>query len=120
MSLTFYFDEDFASGAHARVLRQSGYDAIRPHDVGMLRKTDEEQLAFATSAGRLLVSYNRKDFQRIHGEWMGAARAHAGVLLVHKVSDYSPGEFLRRIEAVNSARGDLSTADEILFLSNFG
>jgi hypothetical protein len=119
VTLSVYFDEDFASSAHARALARAGLDAVRPHDVGMLGRADDEQLAFASSAGRILISYNRKDFQRIHAEWMAAAREHSGILLVFKDSDYSPGELLRRLRLIAATFASSSLQNQLLYLSNF-
>jgi hypothetical protein len=119
LSLRIYFDEDFASDTHANVLIEYRHDVLRPHDVGLLGHSDEEHLVFATSVERLLISYNPHDFLRIHTEWMNDGRKHAGILLVHKVDQYSPGELLRRLLLLEQTFPS-GTNNQILFLSNFG
>lgn len=42
---------------------------------------DEEQLAFAAAARRVLYTSNARDFDRLHYEWVAAGRTHAGVVI---------------------------------------
>jgi len=41
---------------------------------------DVEQLTFASAEGRVLVTYNRADFQALDEEWRAENRNHAGIL----------------------------------------
>lgn len=42
---------------------------------------DGDQLSFATAQGRVLFSFNRAHFLRLHTEWCSAGRDHAGLIL---------------------------------------
>ena len=81
MSLTFLLDEDISYDV-ARALRQQGVDAISVHEAGRASRglSDEEQLAAATALGRVLVTYNRADFQALDARWRNADRSHAGII----------------------------------------
>ncbi len=79
MTLRFYLDED-VSFRLVETLRKAGADAIAVRDVRREGLPDVEQLAYAASEGRVLVTYNRTDFQRLDAEWREAGRGHAGVL----------------------------------------
>jgi hypothetical protein len=68
----------------------------------------------------MLSSYNERDFQRLHTEWVRVNRHHSGILLVVKRSNYSPGEDLRRIAQLDNALEDADARDLLLYLSNFG
>lgn len=68
----------------------------------------------------MIVSYNRHDFQRLHAEWMATGRDHAGILLVNKLPEQSPGELVRRLHALSDTLADRSSDNQILLLSNFG
>jgi predicted nuclease of predicted toxin-antitoxin system len=81
MSLRYLLDEDISPRA-AEGLRRETIDAISVHEVdrGNRRVPDEAQLAYATADQRVLVTYNRADYQALDGQWRLGARAHAGIL----------------------------------------
>ncbi len=80
MSLAFLLDED-VSHRVAEALRQRGVDAVPVHEVGRAksRVSDEDQLIFATGAGRVQVTYNRADYQVLDATWRTKGRTHAGI-----------------------------------------
>ena len=47
----------------------------------MRRAPDEEQLAFATSMGRVIYTANRGDFARLHSRWLAEGRHHTGIIV---------------------------------------
>ena len=81
MSLIFLLDEDMSYRV-AEGLRQRGVDAISVHEVGRANRqvSDADQLEFATQQGRVLVTYNRADFQALDATWRAQGRFHAGIL----------------------------------------
>ncbi len=81
MSLTFLLDEDLSYRV-AEGLRRRGVDAVSVHEVGRANRqvSDAEQLEYATQQGRVLVTYNRADYQALDALWRTQGRAHAGVL----------------------------------------
>ena len=60
-----YSDEDM-SALVARLLRSRGLDITTVSEQATLGKTDREQLEFATSVGRCILTHNRVDFERLH------------------------------------------------------
>jgi predicted nuclease of predicted toxin-antitoxin system len=68
----------------ARLLREAGYDAVSCHDIGAQYESDEWHLRHATVEGRVLITYNVKDF--IHWATVFAERdePHAGILASYK------------------------------------
>jgi hypothetical protein len=64
-----YADEDFSYPVVQR-LRQLGHDLLTAHEAGQAghRIPDAAVLAFATAAGRTVVTFNRRHFIRLHGE----------------------------------------------------
>ena len=46
----------------ARLLREHGHDALSAHEVGNAELSDPEQMSFATSQGRALLTCNAQDF----------------------------------------------------------
>lgn len=72
-----YSDEDF-SFAVVRELRRLGHDVVTIQERGQagLEVPDETVLAFAHSEGRILLTFNRWDFIRIHRE----GQEHSGII----------------------------------------
>jgi hypothetical protein len=120
VSQPLYLDENFIDQVHIEVLRSGGYDVLDAGAAGMLRRSDRDQLAFATDHRRLLVTYDRKDYHALHGDLMNRVEPRHGILLVFRDADYGPGELLRRIDAMFEFLGRGTTANQLLFLSNFG
>jgi hypothetical protein len=56
---------------------------------------DDDVLALATEARRILVTHNVSDFPRILREWATANRSHAGVILVFGI-DHNEFELVIR------------------------
>ncbi len=65
---------------------------------------DEALLDLASAKRRIMVTFNVRDFPRIVGEWAGAARHHAGCLIMVGIDHGEFGFVLRVIEAAMSRR----------------
>jgi predicted nuclease of predicted toxin-antitoxin system len=65
---------------------------------------DERLLDLATADGRIMITFNVKDFARITTEWAAAGRSHAGCLLIVGIDHAEFGLILRVIEHALSAR----------------
>ena len=79
--LLVYTDEDIDFPL-VRARRTRGFDVLTAQEAGTLGQTDEQQLAFALSIGRVIVSYNRSDFRALHDRLVRSRRQHSGVLLL--------------------------------------
>src|SRR5215213_10165867 len=80
--MRFYIDEDAISAALTRALRTRSFDVETARELGMRGVADEVHLEYAASEERTLFSFNRRDYIRIHGEWLAAGRTHAGIVLL--------------------------------------
>ncbi|SPF53991.1 conserved hypothetical protein [Candidatus Sulfopaludibacter sp. SbA4] len=94
--IKIYIDEDTMDSDLVVALRSRGVTVVTPLDAGLTEKPDEEQLAFATECGCVLYTFNVSDFYRLHTEWAGAGREHAGMILAPQ-QRFSVGEQLRRL-----------------------
>ena len=83
MRARLYLDEDVLPEL-ARVLRSAGHDAVSAHETGALGLSDEDQLARATAEGRVLLTFNCRDFIAIAQEWARADRTHAGIVVSYR------------------------------------
>jgi hypothetical protein len=75
-----YLDEDVHS-AVAAGLRRRGFDVLTTLEAGRSGTSDGEQLSFATGERRVLVTFNRGDFARLHAEYASSGRIHAGIVV---------------------------------------
>jgi len=62
--ICLYLDED-VNVLVADLLKAKGFDAITARDAGQLHASDAEQLAYAVSQVRTLVTHNRIDFEAL-------------------------------------------------------
>ena len=73
-----YSNENFALQV-VELLRGRGHDVLTSQEAGNInqRIADDVVLDFATGLERILVTYNRRDFFRLHK----TGRGHAGIIL---------------------------------------
>lgn len=108
-TIRFHLDEPVA-GAVALGLRARSIDVTTARDVGLAGASDDEQLAFAVTHGRVLVTHDA-DFLRLHAE----GRSHAGIVFCHQRTATVGGLIrgLALIHAILSA-GDMTNHVEFL------
>jgi hypothetical protein len=73
-----YADENFPLAA-VEELRCRGHNVMTAHEAGKANKKipDDEVLAYAISERRALLTYNRRDFIRLHNNQPG----HSGIIV---------------------------------------
>ena len=113
-----YLDEDIQSAALITALRSRGITLVTTSEVGMSNRTDEEQLRFAISGNRVLITSNIADFARLHAQWLNAGRTHSGIILIHQ-QKWGPGELARRIIRLMTDPPGKDMHNRIEFLSNW-
>lgn len=85
----------------------------------MIKRTDSEHLDFATAHGRVLFSFNRGDFYKLHTRYIGEGRKHSGIILANQ-QQYSVGETMRRVLLLANAKTPSDMVNRIEFLSVWG
>ena len=114
-AVRFFTDEDIYA-AIAPALRKAGLDAVSTPEVGRLGESDESQLTYAASEGRVLVTFNVAHFAALHAAWMTEGHHHAGIA----VSTQRPiGDLLRRIVNLTGASDAESMQDRLEYLSDW-
>ena len=76
-----YLDECI-DGPVADDLRTRGFDVLTAFEAGQAGKLDEEQLQFALTLGRVLLTYDRFDFRRLHAIYLSRGRQHGGIITI--------------------------------------
>ena len=99
-------------------LRSRGVDVVTVLEAGLVGKSDEEQLAFATERDCVLYTFNVSDFYRLHTQWMNSGREHGGIILVPQ-QRFSVGEQLHRILHLRSGTTTAGMRNCVEFLSNW-
>lgn len=116
MTLRLYFDEDSLDQALIRGLAARGVDVESALSAGMLRRTDREQLAYATEQARALCTFNVGDFCRLHRELLAAGSEHAGVIVTQQ-HRFTIGEHLRRLLRLVATVSPREMRNRLEFLS---
>lgn len=98
-----YLDEDVAV-LLARLIGVRGFDAITARDVGMLSQDDENNLAYAVSQSRALVTHNRADFEALHEQYITEGWSHSGIIIAVRRPVYELAE--RLLRPLNSLTAD--------------
>jgi predicted nuclease of predicted toxin-antitoxin system len=94
--ICLYLDED-VNVLIADLLRARGFDVITALDAKQLRATDAEQLAYAVSHARTLVTHNRTDFEQLVQSYFDSEQMHYGVIFAVR---RSPQEIAQRLLAI--------------------
>jgi hypothetical protein len=82
----------------ALALARRGFDVLSCQEAGRAnqRISDEDQLAFAASKGRALLTFNTVDFIMLDIEWKRIGRRHAGIIVSVAIRNLS--ELIQRVE----------------------
>jgi predicted nuclease of predicted toxin-antitoxin system len=105
--MEFYADEDFPLGA-VEELRRLGHDVLTAQDDGYRHKEDKEVLARAHALNRIVLTHNRRHFERLDRE----GQPHSGILsatqdphkevelairIHEKVAGLTPGQWCAKV-----------------------
>lgn len=111
-----YLDEDTINQALINALRSRNIDILTAQEAELRGRSDQEQLAYATSSNRVIFTFNTGDFVKLHTEYLTIGRHHAGII----VSDQVPiGVLVRRLLKLLNARSAAEMQDWLEYLSNW-
>lgn len=103
MSLSFLLDEDLSYRV-AEGLRRRGVDAISVYEIDRANRRipDGDQLEYASAAGRVIVTYNRADYQKLDASWRADGHAHSGILWCTEriIRRHAIGDLVNAIESM--------------------
>ena len=97
LGIKLFTDED-VDPELAVQLTEQGYDILSCHAAGRAGRkiSDEQQFAFAVSAGRSILVYNLSDYAAIARAWAAKDRDHFGLVFVE--AQLPIGELVRRVK----------------------
>ena len=119
MRISLYLDEDSHSNRLVHSLRSRGVDVTTAREARMIGSTDVAQVEWASAHGRVLYSFNIRDFFHLHSHFLTERRSHAGIILARQQS-YSVGEQMRRLLKLIASRSAEEMIDQVEFLSAWG
>lgn len=103
----------------AVALRDAGYDVLSADERRSLDGwTDEELLELAAVEGRIMVTFDLKDFPLILRRWAESGRNHAGCVLVTGLDHNEFGALIRLLKRTFDQRpAEKEWIDRAVFLS---
>ncbi|GAB4202164.1 MAG: hypothetical protein OHK0022_25090 [Roseiflexaceae bacterium] len=104
--ILLYLDED-VSVLIAEILRARGFDVITTTEAGLRGKSDVEQLEYAVSSHRTILTHNRIDFEKLAELYFRNGKIHYGIMIARR---HDPYELVRRVLVIL----DETTADEMV------
>lgn len=119
MKISLCLDEDARDNGLFRALRSRGVDVITVREADRLGYSDLEQLEWAAIEGRVIYTFNRRDFFQLHTAFLTQGRNHAGIILAPQ-QHYSVGEQMRRLLNLIETKSAEEMQNQIEFLSAWG
>jgi hypothetical protein len=117
--IRLYLEEDSMRHSLVNALRSRGMDVTTALEEKMLTRLDEEQLDYATQQGRVLFTFNRGDFVRLHTQYLSQGKSHAGIIVANQ-QQYTVGEQMRRILHLAAALSVEDMRNRLEFLNRWG
>jgi DNA-binding transcriptional MerR regulator len=116
--IRLYLDEDTLRKAFVQALRENGVDVLTVSDANNLGRIDEEQLIWATEQGRVIYTFNSRDFCRLHGNLLAVGGSHSGIIVAPRQS-YSVGEQLRGLLNLIRSKSAEEMMNQLEFLGTY-
>ena len=116
--ILLYVDEDSIDEDFIKALRYRNVDVLTVTDVGMLHRSDEDQLDWARQNGRVIFSFNIRDFYRSHTNLIEQGFSHAGIILAPQ-QRYGIGDLMRGVLRLINTKSSAEMQGQLEFLSNW-
>lgn len=116
--ILLYVDEDSIDEDFIKALRYRNVDVLTVTDVGMLHRSDEDQLDWARQNGRVIFSFNIRDFYRLHTNLIEQGFSHAGIILAPQ-QRYGIGDLMRGVLRLINTKSSAEMQGQLEFLSNW-
>jgi hypothetical protein len=114
--IRLYLDEDTISRALMAALGARNVDILSAHVAGFISVPDERHLRFAAEQGRVVFTFNTRDFARLHYQWLSGGQHHAGIIVSDQLH---VGQLVRRLLKLIDALSAQEMIDRIEFLGSW-
>lgn len=105
--MRLFLDAHVSGRRVAEALRERRHDVRAADEERQLDGWEDERLfELATAEGRIMVTFNVRDFARIVNRWSGEGTRHAGCLMIVGIDHGEFGLILRVIDAALQVRSD--------------
>ena len=117
--MKLFLDAHISGPRVARALRENGHDVRAADEERTLDGLpDEDLLALAAAEGRILMTFDVKDFPVIARRWSESGRAHAGCAIVVGIDHGEFGALIRAVEGELTSRPEQAAwVDHTLFIA---
>jgi len=116
--ILLYIDEDSMDEDFVKALKARNVDVLTVADAGMLHRSDEEQLDWAKQNGRVIFSFNTRDFYQLHTTLVGKGLSHAGIILAPQ-QRYGIGDLMRGVLRLINTKSSAEMQGQLEFLSHW-
>jgi len=114
--IRLYVDEDSQRQGLVRAIRARGYDIATTLEVSRTGMPDTEQLVYAAANDRTLVTFNSRDFVRLHRDYLINGQRHSGIIVS---SQLETGVLVRRLLRLLQERSAEDMVNWLEFLGNW-
>ena len=115
MKIRFYLDEDVPVQL-AKAMQQRGISVLTTQEAGMSESTDEQQVVFAVTQQRTILTHNKRDFVIIHKTYMEIGKDHRGIIVADR---NKVGELLRRVSKLWATVSEEDMKNRLEFLGSW-
>lgn len=91
--IELYLDED-VSALVADLVRARGFTVLTTREAGNRQANDADQLAYAVSQRKTLLTHNRADFEALAQTYFATGQSHYGIIIAVR---HPPYEIVRRL-----------------------
>lgn len=110
-----YLDEDVHTFI-AQALRLRGWEALTTEEAGRRGAKDLDQITFATEHGYAVLTYNRRDFPRLHYEIVAGGQEHAGIIVA---TQEDPRQNIRALLNLLNTLSAEAMKGQLVYLNNW-
>jgi Domain of unknown function (DUF5615) len=115
--LRLFLDAHISGPRIARALRERGHDVRAADEERELEGQEDEQLLeLAAQEGRVMITFDVKDFTVLARRWAEAGRTHAGLGIVVGIGHGECGVIIDALSRELDARGAKSQWNELTLL----
>lgn len=114
--IRLYLDEDTISHALVKALTARSVDVLTAQEAHLIQMPDERHLEYASELHRVVLTFNVRDFARLHKEYLATGRHHAGIIVSEQLQ---VGVIVRRLLKLLGVRSAADMRDRLEYLGNW-